>query len=138
MAKERFSKLQKWILQKCLKKKVIYRNEVREFYGREFPGRYRKEIIWEWAIDRFKKNRFEEYEGTFLMWSFDEEKRTGQQMDQKLKYYKVKEEFIITRSEETDISRSLKGLIKKGILIQAKESAGGLKLTEDGFLKANK
>lgn len=139
MAKERLSKLQKWILKKYLKKKAIYRNEVKEFYGREFPGRYRKKIIWEYSIDRYPyKNRFEEYEVTFLMWNFDEESRTAKQINQKVKYYKAKEEYILTRSEEVVISRSLKGLIKKGILIQIEEPARWLKLTVDGLLKVNK
>lgn len=67
------------------------------------------------------------------MWDFNEKKRTNQ----KKKYYKVKEKYIITRSEEAIISRSLKGLIKKGFLIQTKKW-GKYYLTKEGFLKANK
>lgn len=138
MAKERLSKLQKWILAKCLKNKIIYRNEIKEYFGKEFPGRYRNKIIWEYSIDRFPyKNRFEEREDTLLMRNFNEESLTAEQINQKTKYYKAKEEYIITRIEERVISRSFIGLIKKGILIETEEKKGH-KLTEKGFLKVDK
>ena len=36
MAKERLSKLQKWILSHCVEKGFIWRNDAREFYGKKF------------------------------------------------------------------------------------------------------
>ncbi|MCL5070829.1 MAG: hypothetical protein M1308_08025 [Actinobacteria bacterium] len=140
MAKERLSRLQKWILARCLKNKIIYRNEVKKYYGKEFPGLYRNKIIWYWNMGRYrnKKNMFEKYEGLVFMWTYDEESGIGEQKHRIKNYYKVKEEFIIKRWEETDISRSINNLIKRGILIQTEEPARGLKLTAEGLLKANK
>ena len=104
MAKERLSKFQKWILKSVLE--GFGYGDTYGFFKKEFSGRHRKEIIWDFVLDRLypnKRDRFEEKEGTFFMWDFNEKKRTNQ----KKKYYKVKEKYIITRSEEAIISRSL-------------------------------
>jgi len=135
MAKVRLSKLQKWILEKCLKDLTIYYRDVFAFFGKEFSDHYRKKIIPDFAIDRVypnKKDKFEKKEGIFLVWDFKENKR----IPQKKEYYKAKEKYIITNSEKAIISRSLKGLIKKGFLIKP-EKWGECRLTKEGFLKAN-
>jgi len=46
MSKERLSKLQKWILKRCLKRVLFERQEARLFYGKKFsPGGYEKKAF---------------------------------------------------------------------------------------------
>ena len=139
MAKERLSKLRKWILEKCLKDLKLHRQNAFEFFGKKFSERYRNKKEWLLDIkDIFKRlGRDPRYyfkkDITGLFWDFDKKKYTKQTR----RFFIPKEEMIITRSEQAVITRSLKGLVKKGFLIQPRKW-GEYKLTGKGFLKANK
>ena len=139
MAKERLSKLQKWILEKCLKDLKLHRQNAFEFFGKKFSERYRNKKEWLLDIkDIFKRlGRDPRYyfkkDITGLFWDFDKKKYTKQTR----RFFIPKEEMIITRSEQAVITRSLKGLVKKGFLIQARKW-GEYRLTKEGLLKANK
>lgn len=49
MAKDRLSKLQKWILIRILEGSGY--GDTYGFFKKEFSGRYRREIIWDFVID---------------------------------------------------------------------------------------
>ena len=116
-SKERLSKLQKWILTRCLENKTqgITRSEAREFFGKKLPPkRHLSEAIGE-DIDRKK----------------------GEKFDWNGRYYTPKKELVSTRSIEASISRSFNNLIKRELLTK-KYHFGQHYLTEAGFLKVNK
>ena len=132
MAKERLSKLQKWILEKCLKDLGVSYHDV-------FVGFFSKR-------DTLKKPEF-------IGEGHDLKKRYGESYEKELDIEKVerlsvggyiwkglkisiKPEFCITNSEKVIVSRSLKGLAKRGFLIQPRKW-GEYRLTRAGFLKAN-
>ena len=117
MAKERLSKLQKWILTRCLENKIqgITRDEVREFFGKKLsPKRHFSEAMSE-----------------------DIDGKKGEKFDWNGRYYTPKKELISTRSIEASISRSFNSLITRELLTK-KYTSGQHYLTETGFLKVNK
>ena len=138
MVKERLSKLQKWILEKCLNELEIYYQGIYKFFGKKYT--VRKPETFGKGFD-FKKHYGDKYEEELDIenikreWPPDPDFPNGFNWEG----YKInpKKEFCITNSEKVVISRSLKGLIKKGFLIQIKKW-GEYRLTEKGFLKANK
>lgn len=141
MAKERLSKLQKWILEKCLENLEIHRTDVFEFFGKKFSERYRSRRSW--LIDipniferlNYNRNDWIEKQITGRFWDFEKKEYT----EQTKKFYKAKEELIITKSEQVIITRSLKNLRDKRFLNKVKPVEwGDHYLTKKGFLKANK
>lgn len=123
MAKERLSKLQKWILARCLTKIRIQRCEIRRFFGKVFypiPGK-RVYMQPNEAEKRWKKQGCgpEDFEVTKTPPEF---------------WMYPKPELRSTLSIEATISRTFRNLRKKG-LIQGK---GRINLTEKGFLIVNK
>ena len=121
MAKERLSKLQKWILTRCLENKTqkIARDEVREFFGKRFRPK-RTEYPWG---DEDRK---------YYNWTTREYPNGHKQ-----ELFSPKPELVSTRSIEASVSRSLGNLIKRGFLTE-KYHYGQHFLTEAGFLKVNK
>jgi len=117
MAKERLSKLQKWILSRCLKNKAdgVYRNEAREFFGKKLPPKRH-------LIEALKESTF----GTI-----------GEKFEWDGRYYTAKKELVSTRSVEAVITRSLGNLKQRGFITE-KNRYSQHYLTERGFLKANK
>lgn len=117
MSKERLSKLQKWILEKCLKDINISRDKAREFYGKRFSpkGRYK----WARFSIRKEQERF-----------FDNNKGTG-----RIQEYKPKKEFMTTRAVEATISRTFRNLVGKGYLVRGRFA---YELTRKGWLKVNR
>jgi len=117
MAEERLSKLQKWILTRCLENKTwgITRDEVREFFGKKLPPkRHLSEAMNE-----------------------DINGKKGEKFNWNGRYYTPKKELVSTRSIEASISRSFGNLMKRELLTE-KHHFGQHYLTETGFLKANK
>ena len=143
-AKERLSKLQKWILDKC-PAEGIHRSGVMGFFGKKYSGSYRNQKSYSTKIfedratyyfnERYpgRRNDFEEREGEFE--TYDWERK--EYVIEKRKYYVCKEELIITNSENVVITKSLKNLVKKNLLSQPKKWSKYY-LTEKGsLLKAN-
>jgi hypothetical protein len=119
MTKERLSKLQKWILNRCLINIRIQRHEIRGFFGKVFypiPGK------------------------KVYMRPKDAEKRFGKQNARPEDFEVIQDgiDFFMypkldlrsTLSIEASISRSLRNLHKKGLIQMAK----WITLTERGFL----
>jgi len=133
MAKERLSKLQKWILTKCLEGEMIHRNEIRGFYGKKYQPSYKdKELSWV-DVDRADKHMLEEREVEENEWDFELRTFTGKTYIRKYKF--IKEQYITTKAEEVIISRTLKSLKNKCLLEQINKW-GSYYLTEKGFLIA--
>jgi len=135
MAKERLSKLQKWILKYCLKNLNIHYRDVFEFFGKKFTKEKPRTVG--------EGYEFEKYHGENYMNEYNIEKIERKSTypgyeDSVWRGYEitVKKELCITNSEKAIISRSLKNLATKGFLIQSKKW-GKYILTEEGFLKAN-
>ena len=131
MAKERLSKLQKWILEKCLKDLGINYQDTAGFFGKKYTNK-KPEFIGE-GHD-LKKMYGENYKKEFDIEKVKQEKWGGY-VWHGLKVSR-KPEFCITNSEKAVASRSLKSLIKKGFLIQPRKY-GEYRLTKVGLLKAN-
>jgi len=132
MAKERLSRLQKWILEKCLKDLGIRYQDAGEFSRKKYTNR-KPEFIGE-GHD-LKKMYGEDYKKEFDIEKVKREKISGY-IWHGLKISR-KKELCITNSEKAVISRSLKGLVKKGFLIQPIKYRE-YRLTKAGLLKANK
>lgn len=117
MAKERLSKLQKWILNRCLENKGsgIVRDESREFFGKKLPPK------------RYSNEALREGFG----WG-----EKGEKFNWNGRYYTPKKELISTRSIEASVSRSFNNLIRKGFITD-RYYFGQCFLTEKGFLKVN-
>ncbi|MBA7541802.1 hypothetical protein ES705_34118 [subsurface metagenome] len=116
MADERLSKLQKWILNRCLENKEngIVREEIREFFGKKLPPkRHLTEAL---------------RESTFG--------KEGERFNWEGRYFSPKKELISTRSIEASVSRSFNNLIKRGFVANRYHN-GQCFLTEKGFLKVN-
>ncbi len=123
MSEERLSKLQKWILKKCLGSIFFEREQAREFYGKKFSPGYNQTFGEGWK----KKRDMSDYE------LFTKKYSNGY----KWKGYRAKKELFSTKAVEVSISRSLKSLIVKGLLARP-HKWGQYHLTKEGFLKANK
>ena len=135
MSDQRLSKLQKWILLKCYKQGNIYSCEIKEYFGKEYIKKTESITIRDECelIERYGKNYKEEY---------DIEERIFYSGDNRYRDLKIvrKKELCITNSVKAVISRSLKGLVKKGLLIKDRPAFtgyGDYKLTKEGCLKAN-
>lgn len=117
MADERLSKLQKWILNRCLenKKYGIIRDESREFFGKKLPPKRH-------TIEGLQESAF----GT-----------EGEKFHWEGRFFTPKKELISTRSIEASISRSFNNLIRRGFITD-RYYHGQCFLTEKGFLKVNK
>jgi len=113
MAKERLSKLQKWILNRCLENKEngIIREEIREFFGKKLSP---------------KRNLLKALQESTLG-------EKGENFNWDGRYFSPKKELVSTRSIEASISRSFNNLIRKGFITDSKHY-----LTEKGFLSVNK
>ena len=143
MAQERLSKLQEWILKRC-SANGICRSDVIEFFGKKYPRKYRNQKryrtkIFENELERYfneylgRRCHFEERQGDFERYDWDQKRIVVE----KRKYYVVKEKLISTNSEEVIITKSLKNMVKKGLLSQSKKW-GDYYLTKKGsLLKAN-
>jgi len=131
MAKERLSKLQKWILGKCFKDLGVRYQDTAGFFGKKYTNK-KPEFIGE-GHD-LKKMYGENYKKEFDIEKVKQEKWGGY-VWHGLKVSR-KPEFCITNSEKAVASRSLKSLIKKGFLIQPRKY-GEYRLTKVGLLKAN-
>jgi hypothetical protein len=158
MAKERLSKLQKWILKECLERGYLRGNEAREYFGKRYPGSkrhpktfpkrdfnlakveearerifgkdHKDDAIIETIIEKAPIGYcFPIYDSNF--------KRVGQEYEREVYTISIKPELIITRSEEAVISRSYKNLLNKGFL-KRNGKYGKYRLTEKGLVKANK
>ena len=134
MVKERLSKLQKWILEKCLKDLTIYYQDIFIFFGKRFTKR-KPDFIGRHNL----KTLYGRIYGEDYKKVLDIEKIERKHSGYVWQGYKIsrKPEFCITNSEKAIISRSLKGLVKKGYLIQP-SSYSKYRLTKEGLLKANK
>ncbi len=132
MAKERLSKLQKWILTKCLEGETINRDDVKEFYGKEYLPNYKDKEVHPGDINKELLEARERQERRFdrKQWKYTNEIYTHH-------YYVVKEQHIETKAEEVAISRTFKNLKIKGLLEQISKY-GAYYLTEKGFLIVNK
>ncbi len=134
MAKERLSKLQKWILTKCLEGETIHRNKIREFYGKEYPPSYKdKELSWG-GVDRAEKHMLEERGIEKKEWDFELRRFTGKTYIHKYKV--IKEQYITTKAEEVAITRTFSNLKDKGLLDPV-DKWGRCYLSGKGFLIAN-
>ena len=136
MAKERLSKLQKWILNRSLENKEngIFRDEVREFFGRKFgvkPKWYKDHII------DYHKEGNKLFEKAGLDINDYEFYISKNGVGEEFAGYKPKKDKCSNRLIEATISRSFNGLIKKGFLTK-KYQFGKHYLTSEGFLKVNK
>lgn len=132
MATERLSKLQKWILVECLKNNRTNYRDVFRYFGKKFSHSFNETYHQDFKIEsRYGKNYLTEYNIENIEKQFLYDGKTW-------KGYKItpKKEFIITQSEKAIISRSLKNLANKGLLLQLSKW-GSYNLTEAGFLKAN-
>jgi len=118
VAKERLSKLQKWILNHCLENKEtgITRDEIREFWNKKLPPKSN------FLTEALKEANFG-IKGEKFIWDG--------------RYFSVRKELISTRSIEASISRSFNNLIKRGFVIGNSPWRKHY-LTEMGFLKVNK
>lgn len=140
---KRLSKLQRWILTKCLEEVPYHRNTTRDFFGKRFsPSEINRRIIsiggdLEQNAKRILGDEYKELvvkkEGSFRVWNFE----TQIHETKVSPYYTIKEELCSSRAEEATISRTLKNLVDKGLLKQP-EKWGAYFLTEEGFTTANK
>ena len=128
MSKERLSKLQKWILKTCYERNSINKYELRKFFGKRFhPGR--------------RKLRFEDLPS--LLVNEEENKKYFNYSDKTLAdgtilknhYFSRKKELISTRAIEATITRTLKNLTQKELLIR---EGNVFSLTERAFLMLTK
>ena len=117
MSKERLSKLQKWILEKCVEDLSIPRDKAREFYGKYFSPKGRHGPLSFPVREEQKK-----------FYDYDKGKGWREQ-------YRPKKEFLTTRAMEATISRTFRNLVGKGYLVKERF---GYQLTEKGWLKVNK
>jgi hypothetical protein len=137
MAKERLSKLQKWILSYCLEKGRIKRLEAREFFGKHFPPSkmIREKRILERGMSHLSKEEIDRWYdkevGEGIFFDFEIGKR---RLSKELVFYSAKPSCISTRAIEVTISRSFTSLEAKGLI----EGGYRVNLTEKGFLIANK
>ncbi len=131
MAKIRLSKLQKWILEKCLKDLGVSYQDIMGFFGKKYTNRKPE---FRGGIEYFKKEYGKNYKKVFDVERVKQETRGGYVWHG----FKVsrKPELCFTNSEKAIASRSLKSLIKKGFLIQPRKW-GEYRLTKAGLLKAN-
>jgi hypothetical protein len=138
MAKERISRLQKWILSECLKRTEIHYRDTFTFFGKKFTNIKSQER--EEEID-FKARLGENYQNEYNIENIERhhEFESGGQVHRfDWKGFRItpKKELLITNSEKAILSRSLKGLSNKKLLNQSRKY-GCYTLTEKGFLKAN-
>ena len=126
----RLSKLQKWILEKCLNDLRIRYQDIFAFFGKRGTKGKPSILHEEYDLEkRFGKNYKKEFD-------IERVKRgSGTYVWKGLKVSR-KPEFCITNSEKAIISRSLKGLMKKGYLVKS-EKWKDYRLTNEGFIKAN-
>ena len=139
MAKERLSKLQKWILSHCLENGLIWQNEAREFYGKHFsPGTKMKGEyagVMEGAYTKVELEKFYNKEGRMgRWWNFD--KRGYDDEPTERFFYIPKKECISTKAERISIWRSFKNLADKDFITREKEWKPW-QLSEKGFLIVN-
>ena len=133
MAKERLSKLQKWILTKCLEGGMFHRNEIRGFYGKKYPPSDKdKERSWV-DVDRTDKHMIEEREVERNEWEFKLRRFTDKTYIHKYKV--IKEQYITTKAEEVAITRTFSNLKNKDLLNPV-DKWGRCYLSEKGFLIA--
>ena len=122
MAKERLSKLQKWILSRCMEEILLRRNEVRKFYGKKLPHGVKTRSFPPGIMERvIRREEMELYDITLeehKLWNPETHR-----CDIPLEYTIVtpKGEYISTRAEEVSISRSLRNLEDKGFITREKE-----------------
>jgi len=137
MAKERLSKLQKWILTKCLEEGMFHRNKIREFYGKKYSPAYKDKELYESDVYKADKHMLEERGVEEKEWDFEGEtfirKYTGKTYIRKYKV--IKEQYITTKAEEVTISRTF-GNLKNKNLLNAVGKWGRCYLSEKGFLIA--
>ncbi|MBA7552216.1 hypothetical protein ES705_44771 [subsurface metagenome] len=117
MEYERLSKLQKWILNRCLENKEngIIREEIREFFGKKLPPK-------RYLVEALRESAF---------------RKEGEKFNWEGRYFSPKKELISTRSIEASISRSFNNLIRKGFITDRYYFGQCFFLTEKGFLKVN-
>jgi hypothetical protein len=138
MAKERLSKLQKWVLSECLKKREIHYRDTFAFFGKKFTNTKARE----WGEGHDLKARLGgNYENEYNIENVEKHNQyiiNGQLIESNWRGYKItpRNELLITNSEKAILSRSLKGLLNKKLLNQSGKY-GCYTLTEKGFLKAN-
>ena len=144
MAKERLSKLQKWILNKC-STEGISRSDAMGFFGKKYSGRYRDQKSSDTKISKdraeyYFNEGFPDRKGDFEERVYDEEVydwKRKKNVIKKMKYYVCKDDLIITKSENVVITKSLQNLVKKNLLSYP-EKRGKYYLTKKGsLLKAN-
>ena len=142
MAQERLSKLQKWVLLKCLEfdtlfENILHKNDALEFYDKKFlpsvKGKAAQYIdkngewgTYGWCYFKLPRKDTDRY-----LEIREEETRGG-----KKQYKYIKDELIATDAEMVFISRTFSNLVKKGLLKRLSKW-GGYYLTEKGFLKVN-
>jgi hypothetical protein len=134
--KERLSKLQNWILTRCLENKEqgIARSEAREFFGKKFSEKLKwyRDVVFDYHQEGkklFDKEGLDINDYEF----FIARNGIGEEFDA----YRPKKEKCSTRSIEASIPRSFNNLIKRELLTK-KYSFGQHFLTEAGFLKVNR
>jgi len=138
MAKERLSKLQKWILSRCMEEILLRQNAARNFYGKKLPYGVKTRSFPPGIMERvIKPEEMELYDITLeehKLWNAE-----THCCDIRLEYTIVtpKGEYISTKTEEESISRSFKKLEDKGLITREKEWRPW-RLTERGFLIAKK
>jgi hypothetical protein len=107
MAKERLSKLQKWILEQCLQNTEIYYRTVFKFFGKKFSctkTKFMPDSGLKQCYGESPENDYILKERSFINcvgWNIHGFDVTG------------KKELVISNSEKAIISRSLKGLKDK-------------------------
>lgn len=140
MAKERLSKLQKWILVKDLQDIEIGYRTVASYFGKKNLSV--KPRSGGWYSDMSKdesliKSLGPDYKEIYDIEEISKKYLIGNNwIDWEGYEATVKKELFLTGSEKAIISRSLRGLLNKGLLTQ-KGKYGRYRLTEAGFLKAN-
>jgi len=134
LKKERLSKLQKWILLKCLEEKTFYRSMIRQFYEKYYPPSYKDKRLSRGDEERADNEMLEERQRERRKYDYDTHIWTD---EVEIYHYKViKEKYITTKSEESAISRTLTKMKIKGLLEQ-ENKWGAYYLTEKGFLIVN-
>ena len=139
MSEQRLSKLQKWILEQSIKhiennKLGLDNRDCISFFGKEYMPRYKNQKLFEseWKYSKVEdKSKLDEFEGNFNVWDYQEKKWVVTTK----KYFKVKNDYILSEAEQVTISRSLKNMVEKG-LIWKKLKYDPYFLTEMGFLIA--
>lgn len=138
MAKERLSKLQKWILSRCMEEMLLRRNEARKFYGKKLPYGVETRLFPPGMMERvIKPEEMEWYDVTLKehkLWNYETH---SCDIPQEYTIVTPKGEYISTKAEEVSISRSFKKLEDKGFITREKEWRPW-RLTERGFLIAKK